>query len=226
MVKKTSSEGFTLVEVLVAMFVGAIIMSAIYGMMIVAQKNSGNLDRKVVTQQDTRAVLNLMAMEIRMASYNPMYASSTWGTIPSCAAMGISTPATSCKGIQIAEADKMVIAMDLNGNGSIGNVTDDNEYIMYAYDGSTGTLYRNVSCGGNEALLGGSAPFTNVINGSTVSLFQYFDKDGNVTTSIPDIRRILITIISETSEKDVNTQQTKKMVYSTSVLVRNHALSP
>jgi len=226
MIKKTRSEGFTLIEILIAMFVGAIIMSAIYGMMIVAQKNSGNLDRKVVTQQDTRAVLDMMAMEIRMASYNPMYTSATWSTIPSCAAMGISTPTASYKGIQVAEADRMVIAMDLNGNGSIGNVTGDNEYIMYYYDSGSGTLYRNVSCGGNEALLGGSAPFTNVINGSTVSLFQYFDKDGNATTSIPDIRRILITILSETSEKDVNTQQTKKMVYSTSILVRNHALSP
>ena len=223
---KMNSKGFTLVEIIVALFVGAVIMTAIYGLMTIAQKNSVNLDRKVVTQQDTRAVLDLMATEIRMASYNPMYSSDTWSTIPTCSAMGLSSPTTSYKGIQVATANQIVIAMDLNGNGSIGNVTNDNEYVMYSYDSSTGILYRNVSCGGNEVLLGGSTSSSNVINGSTVSMFQYFDANGATTTTIANIRRILITIMTETAEIDVNTRQTKKMVYSTSVIVRNHALSP
>ena len=63
--------GFTLVEILIAMFVGALIMAAVYSLMTLTQKTSTSLDRKVITQQDTRTVLDLMAMEIRMASFNP-----------------------------------------------------------------------------------------------------------------------------------------------------------
>lgn len=63
--------GFTLIEVLIAVVVGLVIMGAVYSAMVIVQRTSANLGRKVVTQQDTRAVLDFMAMEIRMASYNP-----------------------------------------------------------------------------------------------------------------------------------------------------------
>ena len=63
--------GFSLVELIIAMAVGLLIMTAIYAIINMAQRSSASVGRKVVTQQDARAVLDLMAMEIRMASYNP-----------------------------------------------------------------------------------------------------------------------------------------------------------
>ncbi len=223
------NKGFTLVEVLIAMAVGAIIMAAIYGLMTTAQKTSTSLDRKVIAQQDTRAVLDLMAMEIRMASFNPAYKNSTWLTDATTSKCVPVPPAVSegNKGIKIATANQLGVAMDLNGSEIIGDVS--NEYIVYSYDGAS-TLTRSVSCASSD-IIGGSAPYSKIRNADAgVSLFQYFDKDDNPivdpSVHIPDIRRIVITIASETSEKNLNTKQSNKLVYSTSVIVRNHAISP
>lgn len=218
------NKGFTLVEVLIAMAVGAIIMAAIYGLMTTAQKTSTSLDRKVIAQQDTRAVLDLMAMEIRMASYNPSYTNPTWNNTPGSKAVCMPSVAAANKGIKIATANSIAVAMDLDGSQTIGD--DDNEYIVYSYDGAS-TLTRSVSCAAPADIIGGSAPYSKIRNAAAgVPLFQYFDKDDNPTANIPDIRRIVITIASETSEINLNTKQPNKLVYSTSVIVRNHAISP
>jgi len=225
-------KGFTLVELLVSIAVGMVIMLAVYGAMEMAQRSSVNVTNKISTQQDVRSVLDLMAMEIRMASYNPMNVAATWSTIPACAGMGLGTPTATRKGIQVANRNAIVIAMDLDGSGVIGNA--DNEYLMYSYDGVS-TISRNVSCGGNQGILGGAGTNTNVRNAAAgLFLFRYFDRtDNDITTTVEgsqdqirNIRRILITIVADTEQNDPNTQQPRRMIYSTNVIVRNHALSP
>jgi type IV pilus assembly protein PilW len=224
--------GFTLVEVLIAVVVGLIIMAAVYGTMTLAQRTSANLGRKIVTQQDTRAVLDFMAMEIRMASYNPNNRAATWST-SSLACLVLPNPPDANKGIRIATANTLAVAMDLGPLGPprvYGTIGDaDNEYIVYSYDGAN-TVTRNVSCGGNQAILGGAAPDSNVRNAiAGIPLFQYFDRNDQplaAPVNIPAIRRILITIVAETAERDLNTNLPRRMIYSTSVIVRNHALSP
>ena len=229
--------GFTLVEVIVAMAVGAAIMVAVYGFMVLVQKNSANMDRKVVTLQDTRTVLDLMAMEIRMASYNPTDYNATWSNPSPLACMP--TAPTNYRGIKSANANSIAVAMDLDGSGTIGDGTS--EYIVYSYDGAS-TITRSVSgssnCGTADAILGGTALSSNVRNAAAgVNLFRYFDRNNpeneitntvinspaSIVNGIPAIRRILITIVADTADKDLNKQQYKRVVYSTSVIVRNHA---
>ena len=225
-------KGFTLVELLVSMAVGMVILLAVYAAVQMAQQSSTNVAYKITTQQDVRSVLDLMAMEIRMASYNPQNTSTTWGTIPACAGMGLGTPVTALKGIPVANRNTITVAMDLDGNGVIGNAS--NEYLMYSYDGAT-TIRRNVSCGGNDAILGGTGTNTNVRNAAAgLYLFRYFDRlDNDITAAveasqsqIANIRRILITIVADTEQNDPNTQQPRRMIYSTNIIVRNHVLSP
>jgi prepilin-type N-terminal cleavage/methylation domain-containing protein len=233
---KMRKNGFTIIEVMIAMVIGLVIMVAVYGFMSLVQKNSSNVDRKIVTFQDTRTVLDLMATEIRMASYNPNHNITNWNTVPACASMagwgGSAVPVTANRGIQVADANNILIAMDLDGNATIGDqpATSPNEYIMYSYDAVNADITRNVSCGGNSVILGGAAPGSNVRNtvgGVTiVPLFQYYDNTNTLMPApinIPAIRRILITIIADTADIDLNTKQPKRMVYSTSVIVRNHA---
>lgn len=221
---KMKRNGFTLIEVLIAVVVGLVIMGAVYSAMVIVQRTSANLGRKVVTQQDTRAVLDFMAMEIRMASYNPTRSTNLWGTIPNCA---IGAPVAANKGIQIANSNNLLVAMDLNNDGQIGP-PGANEYIAYSYDG-VNTINRNVSCGGNSAILGGAAPGSNVSNAAAgFNLFRYFDGNDNelvAPVNIPAIRRILITIVADTAQNDLNTGQPRRMIYSTNVIVRNHAAS-
>jgi prepilin-type N-terminal cleavage/methylation domain-containing protein len=234
---KIRRKGFTLVELLIAMAVGIVIIAAVYSAMNLALRFSANTDRKVISQQDTRAVLDLMAMEIRMASYNPTMSTTIWGTIPSnattCNQVGLVSPVPANKGIQIANANTILIAMDLNNPPIIPAVIGDvaNEYIEYSYDGAS-TLNRSVSCVG-AAILGGTAPFTNVRNAAVlptpIPLFQYFDRNDQPTALIPNIRRIQITIVTDTAANDTTqsgTPRPRRMIYSTSVIVRNHAISP
>lgn len=244
--------GFTLVEVLIAMAVGLIIMAAIYAVMNMAQHSSSSVDRKVLTQGDARAVLNLMAMEIRMVSFNRINDNSIWDSVPACGTMGFAGPPDPArKGIQLANQNQILIAMDLNADGVIGcscttgccgppnTCTDDscagrNEYIMYRYDAGTSTITRNVSCVNNLTILGGAGSSTMVVNAATaIPMFQYFNESGTdisaavvatPNTNIPLIRRVRINIVAGTEAQgriNVNT-----MTYSTDVLVRNHALSP
>jgi prepilin-type N-terminal cleavage/methylation domain-containing protein len=226
--------GFTLIEVIIAMTVGAIIMAAVYGYMVMSQRNSANMDRRIVTQQDTRMVLDLVAGEIRMASYNPVHNTSTWINPSPLACVSTDVATISYKGIKVADANNIAFATDLNASGTIGDAA--NEYIAYSYDGNA-TLTRSVNCVG-AAILGGAAPFSNVRNAAAgINLFRYFDGSNNEITAtvsnntstvngIPAIRRILITIVSDTADVDVNTKKYKRMVYATSVIVRNHVLSP
>ncbi|MFO7569307.1 MAG: prepilin-type N-terminal cleavage/methylation domain-containing protein, partial [Smithellaceae bacterium] len=155
--KKT---GFTLVELLIAMVVGLIIMAAVYSVMTMAQRTSAGTERKVLTQQDTRSVLDFMASEIRMASFNPSMAGTTWTNLTTttnvnaCANVngligGAPTLTTAKRGILFADANNLFIAMDLgplgtpNVYGMIGD--DQNELIFYRYNSANGAITRSVS---------------------------------------------------------------------------------
>ena len=65
--------GFTLVELMIYVAVSAVIMAAAYAAVVMAQRSSSSVGRKIITQQDVRLVLDMMAMDIRNASYNPTH---------------------------------------------------------------------------------------------------------------------------------------------------------
>lgn len=75
-----NKRGFTLIEILVATAVSMIMLAAIGMAIQSAQRSTGGIERKVTAQQDVRSALELMAIEIRMASYNPTVApnASIW----------------------------------------------------------------------------------------------------------------------------------------------------
>jgi prepilin-type N-terminal cleavage/methylation domain-containing protein len=237
---KIRRKGFTLVELLIAMAVGIVIIAAVYSAMNLALRFSANTDRKVITQQDTRAVLDLMAMEIRMASYNPLVTTNTWSSASPLACMpSLAVAPIIYKGIKSATANSIAVAMDIGGGpgGSPSGIIGDanNEYIVYSYDGAN-TITRNVNCGGNQAILGGTAPDSNVRNAiAGIALFRYYDRLNqeilvtSLPARIPDIRSIQITIVTDTLANDTTqtgTPRPRRMIYSTSVIVRNHAISP
>jgi prepilin-type N-terminal cleavage/methylation domain-containing protein len=218
--------GFTLIELVVAMAVGAIIMSALYAAVNMAQRASASVGRKVVTQQDARTVLNIMAMEIRMVSYNPAMTPATWDDkiAGNCSDKNINLN-RNLKGILEATDSRIAIAMDLDGSTSIGD--NENEYIVYNFNNNTESITRSVSCGGNQNFLGGSDSETKVKNGEiNTPLFVYYDRNGDETNSIPDIRRIRITIVADTKNPDSLTGESRRMTYTTDVLVKNHVLCP
>lgn len=211
--------GFTLVEVLFAVAIGLLLLSAIYVAVQSGQRSSVAIEAKVAAQQDVRAALELMAMEIRMASHwRRTGVSNPWG-------------ASANKGIIDATNNIIQIQADINDDG---NVAGSNENIRYEYVIAEQRITRQTGTPlaaaqpflGDDPASGRPRVVRVINNDSTINIpvFRYFDGRGAVTANIPDIRRIDITLAVETDAIDPNTGQRRRMIYSTSVIPRNHAI--
>jgi prepilin-type N-terminal cleavage/methylation domain-containing protein len=235
--RRRESGGFTLVECVIAIAVGLTVLGAVYMAVWAGQRSSTGIDRKITTGQDARAALEVMAMEIRMASYNPFYAANPWVDLASCNAGDVTR-----RGIQAAANNTIQIQMDLSGNGSCGDAA--NEIIVYAHDTVNQRITREAwtcsgtpASGGLQSFLGGAAgegKTVRVVNadaGVAIPVFRYFNSAGtDITSSLPgatgQIRRIEITLVvdSENVDPSLAGSQRRRMIYSTSVVPRNHAI--
>ena len=226
-----ANKGFTLVELMISMGVTMVLMGAVYMSVNATQRSSSAIERKVAAQQDVKPVLDLMAMEIGMASYNPMSAANLWVNPGTCG--GVS-PNQVYRGIQEATANTIVVEMDIGPNGnSDGMLGDPNEVIRYNYDTVNQYITRETTCGGGQPFLGDIPTRTRavrVINSTlNIPLFRFYDGTGadisaGLPGGIPNIRRIDITLAVETENVDPDTNLRRRLIYSTSVIPRNHAI--
>ncbi|MGA1843831.1 MAG: PilW family protein [bacterium] len=100
--------GFTLVELLLALFISAVMAAAIFNFFIAQNKSYSVQDQVAEMQQNMRAAINLMVKEIRMAGYDPTGEAGA--------------------GIVAAESRSITFTLDLDGDKGL---TDYNEYITY-----------------------------------------------------------------------------------------------
>jgi len=221
-------KGFTLVEILAAMFIGLFLLGAIYVSMVSGQKSSVALESKITAHQDSRAVLEVMATEISMASYNSNFIPNIWLDPADCSKISTNQ---SYKGIQAADANSITVEMDTDNSGVVGDSS--NEVITYLYDPANQQMTRATNCGGAVSFLGdvlGNPRSERVVNNLlNMPIFTYFDglgtpiPAGNLPASIPNIRRIQITLAVDTENVDPNTFQRRRMIYTTSLVPKNHA---
>jgi type II secretory pathway pseudopilin PulG len=230
------SRGFTLVDLVIAILLGLILLAAVWTAVWSGQRSSVGIERKVMTNQDARAALDVMASEIRMASFNSLFTANIWRNPSDCS---VST-AQNYRGIQVATATSITIEMDIDADGTCGNGAE--EIISYEYDAANLRLNREViTCTAGvrspTALLSFLGPIAGqpnirtveVINGA-LPVFRYFDGTGtlidyaNLPNDIPRIRRIEIVLLVRSADTDPSTGQSRQMAYSTSVLPRNHGI--
>jgi len=231
--------GFSLIELLLALAIGVIVISALYISMTEGHRASTGIEQKISAQQDVRAALDIIGGEVAMASFNPLMGGSLWVNPTTCQA---STAMTN-KGIQIAAPNQLAIEMDINESGSIATsgTADPNEVIIYNYDAANQQITRQTGCAGPQAFLGNvgapSATARNVLVVNTnatlalaVPMFRYFDGSGTEifptvinTAPIPNIRKIRVTIIVQAASSDVQGQK-RIMTYSSDIIPRNHVI--
>jgi YD repeat-containing protein len=123
--------------------------------------------------------------------------------------------------------------MDIGESSSVGD--NPNEVIAYVYDTANQRITRETNCGGATSFLGdvpANPRSVRVINNTLgIPVFRYFDgvgneiSAGNLPASIPNIRRIEISLAVETENVDPDSGQRRRMTYSTSVIPRNHAIN-
>jgi type II secretory pathway pseudopilin PulG len=237
--------GFTLVELMIAIGVTIGLLAAVYMAVNSAQRHSSAIERKVTAQQDAKPALDLMVMEIGMASYNPNRTRGNWLVAADCSTV---SPNQGYRGIQEATTTAITVEMDINEDCTADNDPicmrnyagnpNPNEVIRYNYDTANQYITRTVNCeGGAQPFLGdtpasGNPRTVRVINNTLgIPVFRYFDGTGTEIfpttadqTPVPGIRRIEIVLAVETEHVDPNTGLRKQLIYSTSVIPRNHAI--
>jgi prepilin-type N-terminal cleavage/methylation domain-containing protein len=223
-------KGFTLIEILMALFVGLLLLGVVYICVVSGQRSSVAIERKTIAHQDARAILEIMTTEIAMASFNPNFAANVWRDPGDCVNISANQ---AYKGIQVATANSITLEMDILESSVVGD--NPNEVIGYVYDSANERVTRDVNCGGALPFLGdvpGNARSVRVINQTLgIPMFRYFDglgseiAAGTLPDSIPNIRRIEITLAVETEMVTPDTGTRRRMIYSTSVIPRNHAIN-
>ena len=176
---KNKESGFTLVELLIAMTIGLIILTALSSTFLMQRDAYDDQEQIVEMVQNARAVMDMMTREIRLAGYDPT------GT------MQRSNP-TNADFVGIPyNANKLEIFADLNGDA---DTDDTNEYIKYTIDSDYPFEIRRDTGGGRKEFALNIQSFT----------FVYFDSNGNSTTTTAKIRQVRITIIARTCKPDRN----------------------
>jgi prepilin-type N-terminal cleavage/methylation domain-containing protein len=119
---RARNSGFTMVELLAAIFITAILMAGLYSVFVSQQMAFSAQERIAEMNQNLRAVMDLMTREIRLAGYKKS------GAI--------------FNGIATGQPSTIRILADLDQNG---DTLGTNEDITYSYDAGTMQIWRNTT---------------------------------------------------------------------------------
>ncbi len=125
--------GFTLVELLVAMAITAVVMAAVYTLYKTQQDSYIAQDQVVEMQQNVRASLYQMARDMRMAGFNPQRAPNVGGFVTQLPDDGGGTTTTNSTNI--------AFTIDQDSNGVI-DIDANTEQIAYRLDNATSALQK------------------------------------------------------------------------------------
>ena len=170
-----SREGFTLIEMVVALGLSLVTVGAVYSLYVSELKAQYVREDRLDMQQQARVVMDVISRELLMAGYDPRGVNHD-GDL-----------SNDFHGISY-DPGRLIIKADLNGNGSI---VDANESIIFMLDASTQTIRRNTG--------GGNQPFGENIESFVV---EYFDQGGNPTVDSVSIQQVKITVTARTEDPD------------------------
>ena len=169
-----NTQGFTLVELLVALALSLVVLSSISSAFISQRKTYHAQEQITEMIQGARAAMEMITREVKMGGFNP-------------------TGATTMVGISYS-ATQLEICADLNGDGETNgssSADDTNENIIYTHDGANFEIDRNAGSG-TQTLAENITAFT----------FDYLDENGNATTTAADVRMVQVTITARTAQRN------------------------
>ena len=196
--------GFTLVELLVAIAIGGVLLTATYELLNTNSKLYHSKENTMMMTRDLRASTDFLIREIHMAGCNPTGASG----------IGFQNDTSTTR---------IHFTMDIDGNGAIAG-TEEIEYYTISLNGID-SLLRRTGGATNDSL-------NYLIAEDITSLeFNYYDSTGAEFTSFPlsttdlgNICGVKITINAETPETDAITYVKKTDSMTTRVRIRNAGL--
>jgi len=210
-----NKRGTTLLEQLIALLLGAIVITSLYGFYRTELFHLLSQEARAITLEDARGAMDIISRDLKNAG--------SWGTgsVPSERG-GNDDPEgdadTVCNRIYRATRSLIHIQMDLNGNDTCAD-TDPRENIRYELAGSTAT------CPGAAVIRrNGDCLVSNVSTPAPNRLFTYYDvNDAELGDSPPllAIKRIRIEFAVEVKNPDPKVQGKIASSLSSSVELRN-----
>ncbi|MFC1889750.1 prepilin-type N-terminal cleavage/methylation domain-containing protein [Thermodesulfobacteriota bacterium] len=219
--KEYGKRGFTMVELMLGLFLSMIVIYGIYGVVSSQTRAFGISEQVVEAQQNARALLSLMSREIRMAGYDP-------GWLTRTEPLTLNGEET-LPGFLTAQATQTRFVQNLgccccnDGGPGYGldfvdtDLDDEFEDIAYSYSAEGRELRRN-----------------NMVLATNVDAieFSYRFEDGDEgipgvqadgTDDVDDIRAVRITLMTRTEQKHrgVEGDGYHRRTLSTLVKVRN-----
>ncbi|MCP4413686.1 MAG: prepilin-type N-terminal cleavage/methylation domain-containing protein [Gammaproteobacteria bacterium] len=186
-----NDSGFTMVELLIAMFITSIVSAGIFSAYQSQQKAQRAQEQVVEMQQNLRAALYIISNEIRMAGYDPSRSIDA-GIINA----GNGSDSLNRLIFSYFNADAWNDGEDNNNNAAIDEPNENQQNIEYYLYDSTNDSDTTVDDLGRR-----NGSRLDAIAGNIQNLqFAYLDTTGTVmplpiaATNLPDIRSIQITI--------------------------------
>ncbi|MBN1932201.1 MAG: prepilin-type N-terminal cleavage/methylation domain-containing protein [Desulfobacterales bacterium] len=178
------NKGFTLIEMLIAMAVASIVMTAIYSAFDSQQRTHTTQQQVVDMQQNIRSALYLMGREIRMTGYDPIVSdgidNDSDGSIDEA---GETSGAT----ILVASPNMIRFTLDIDNDGNPiprnpdGDTNDLDEDISFGFSNVDDADDDGIADTGAAMLLRttGGVPSTIADNIHAVGFAYAFDDDGD-----------------------------------------------
>jgi type IV pilus assembly protein PilW len=186
-------QGFTLVELLVALVITGVVVGGIYSAYYSQQKSYLVQEEVAGMQQQLRAAMHLIERDIRLAGYDPNR--SAGAGIRAANANSIRFTSDIHDGAD-NNADGVIDEPDEEGNGD-GDTLDAGEDMTYLRLDPDGNgvfdLYRRDAVAGTDQLL--------ALNVDAIN-FVYLNNTGNITADLSAIRSVQMTMVVRAGRRD------------------------
>ena len=177
---RCANQGFTLVELIIALAVSLLALAAIYSTFLAQHRSYQVQSETADMQQNIRAAVYYMQREIRMAGSNPKNASPAFG-------------------ITLASPSKITFTEDVRGTAGPpvvlypdGDVNDPDENITYELSGTDLVRTDNTVAPPNNT--------QTVAQNISALNFVYLDANRAPTATLSNIRYVQITIVAQTKD--------------------------
>ena len=210
-----NSSGVTLIEQVVALLLGAIVISSLYEFYRAELFRTISQEAKTSTLEDARGALDIIVRDLRNAG--------SWGAGSAPPERGGTDDPnndadTNCNRVYAASGAMVHVQMDLNGNGNCAD-TEPRENIRYELTGPTST------CPGTNIIRrNGDCLVANVKTITAGKLFSYYDVTGADLGDSPSptaIKRIRVAFAVQVKNPDPRVGGNMTTTLSTSIELRN-----
>jgi type IV pilus assembly protein PilW len=202
-----NNQGFSLTELLVAMVIAGVVLSALYSQYLTQQRAYETTQAVTDAQQNLRAAMFMLERDVRMAGYDPTDAAAAGFKSSGQLAFASSTQSFVC------------FSWDRDEDGQPVS-TEDNEWIAYQLNG--GNLVRSDSLAEINSDPNGNN-WDIIADGISGVTFNFFSNGSGVSaTSVANIRIVEISMTAERTTRDPNNPFVRDL--RTQILCRNMGL--